>query len=91
MDAVALEAVFHDAPDPDTTGDGFVNLIWKDRTPSTPDPTEEAEEPIEGCTLDVGWMKVAYQEVAVDMNYYYLRNRNAWDTGYSHPLEVTHA
>lgn len=94
VDAVGLEAVIHDAPTPpypDTTSDGFVNLIWKDWRPSTTDPIEEAEEPIEGCTLDdVGWMKVAYQEVVVDM-YYYLRDRNAWYTEYRRPPEVAHA
>ena len=91
VDTVALETVIHDAPAPEATSNGFVNLIWKDWEPFTPDSGEEGEEPIEGCTLDdVGWMKVAYQDAMVDM-YYYLRDRSDWYREYRRPPEVAHA
>jgi hypothetical protein len=94
VDAVALESIIHDAPSPPQPGiisDGFVNLIWKDWEPSRPDPREEVEEPIEGCTQHkVGWMRVAYQDVMVGM-YYYLRDWNDWYSEYRRPPEVARA
>jgi hypothetical protein len=94
VDAVALQSVIHDAPTPpqlDTTSDGFVNLIWKDWEPYRPDRREAVEEPIEDCTLnDVGWMRVAYQDVMVGM-YCYLRGWNDWYREYRRPPEVARA
>jgi hypothetical protein len=94
VDAVALKSVIYDALWPlrrYTISDGLVNLIWRDWEPYTPDPREAVEEPIEGCTLNlVGWMRVAYQDVMVDM-YYYLRDWNAWHGEYRRPPEVAHA
>jgi hypothetical protein len=98
VDADALEAVVYDAPTPpeiDTTTDGFVNLIWKDWGPELfrPNPRFPGpeEEPIEGCTLhNVGWMRVAYQDLMVDM-YYYLRDYNDWYREYRRPPEVARA
>ena len=94
VDAVALESVIHDAPSPPqhyTISDGFVNLIWKDWEPYTPDPREEVEELIEGFTQQqVGWMRVAYQDVMVGM-YYYLRDWNAWYPEYRRPPELARA
>ena len=91
MDAVALESIIHDAPQLDTFGDGFVNLIWKDWEPSRPDHREEVEESIEGCTQhEVGWMRVAYRDVMVGMHYY-LRNWNDWHREYRRPPEVARA
>ena len=94
VDAVALESIIHDAPSPPqryTSSDGFVNLIWKDWEPSTPDPREGVEEPIEGCTQHkVGWMKVDYKDVMVGM-YYYLRDWNDWYAEYRRPAEVARA
>jgi hypothetical protein len=73
VDAVALESVIHGAPSPPQ---GFIDIIWKDWEPSRPDPREEVEEPIKGCTQHkVGWMRVDYQDVMVGM-YYYLRDWN---------------
>ena len=93
VDAEALEAVIHAAAptEPDASSDGFVNLVWKDWEPARPDPREEVLEPIEGCTAhDVGWMRVAYQDVMVDM-YYYLRDYNDWYREYRRPPEVARA
>ena len=94
VDAVALESIIHDAPSPPQPGiisDGFVNLIWKDWEPSRPDPREEVEEPIEGCTQHkVGWVRVAYQDVMVDV-YHYLRDWNDWYSEYRRPPEVARA
>ena len=94
VDAVALESVIHDAPSPPqhyTISDGFVNLIWKDWEPYTPDPREGVEEPIEGFTQQqVGWMRVAYQDVMVGM-YYYVRDWNAWYAEYRRPPELARA
>ena len=91
--AVALESVIHDAPSPpqpDTISDGFVNLIWN-REPSRPDSREEVEEPIEGCTQHkVGWVRVAYQDVMVDV-YHYLRDWNDWYSEYRRPPQVARA
>jgi hypothetical protein len=88
VDAVALESVIHGAPSPPQ---GFVNFIWKDWEPSRPDPREEVEEPIEGCTQHkVGWMRVAYQGVMVGM-YYYLHDWNDWYAEYRRPPEVARA
>jgi hypothetical protein len=94
VDAVALESVIHDSPStpqPDTISDGFVNLIWKDWEPSRPDSREEVEEPIEGCMQHkVGWMRVAYQDVMVDV-YHYLRDWNDWYSEYCCPPQVARA
>jgi hypothetical protein len=94
VDAEALESVIHDAPSPpqpDAISDGFVNLIWRDWEPSRPDPREEVEEPIEGCTQHtVGWMRVAYQDVMVDM-YHLLRDWNDWYSEYCRPPQVARA
>ena len=94
VDAVALESVIHDAPSPsqpDTISDGFVNLIWRDWEPSKLDPRQTPEEPIEGCTQhEVGWMRVAYQDVMVGMQYY-LRDWNDWYSEYRRPPEVARA
>ena len=62
---------------------GFVNLIWNDdgwkHTNGAPSPEEEeVEEPIEGCIWhNVGWMRVAYQDVMVCF-YVLLRDLNDW-------------
>ena len=94
VDDEALESVIHDSPappEPDTISDGLVNLIWKDWEPYRPDPREEVEEPIEGCTLNnVGWMRVAYPDVMVGM-YYYLRDYNDFYREYRRPPEVARA
>ncbi|KAI9823659.1 MAG: hypothetical protein M1826_007677 [Phylliscum demangeonii] len=101
MDAVALASIlddyddkyehYDDEADPATTNDGWVNLIWKDWDPLPPDPRQTVEEPIEGCTLDdVGWMRVAYQDVMVGM-YGYLRDYNDWYREYRRPPEVARA
>jgi len=88
VDAVALESVIQDAPESHIISDGFVNLIWKDWEPSRPDPREEVEEPIEGCTQhEVGWMMVGYQFVVVCM-YCYLRDWNDFYREYRRPPEV---
>ena len=89
-----MQSTVYDAPAPprpDPTTDGFVNLIWNGWKPSTPDPIGDAEDPIEGCTLhDVGWMRVAYQDVIVGM-YYYVRDVNSWYAEYRRPPEVATA
>ena len=100
VDHAALTSVIHDAPpleEPDASANkGIVNLVWKDWTPpssSSPGPGEEVEDPVgeEGCTLhDVGWMRVAYQDVMVGM-YYYLRDCNAWYREYRRPPRVATA
>ena len=69
--------------------DGFVNVIWNDDRWKQTNQLEE--EPIEGCTLhDVGWMRVAYQEVLVDF-YVLLRDTDDWYREYRRPPEVAHA
>jgi hypothetical protein len=95
VDAVALKSVIHDAPAPpanDTFDEGFVNVIWLDWVPSSPNAKgEEIGEPIEGCILqDVGWMRVAYQDLTVGM-YYFLRDYNAWYHEYRRPPIVAHS
>jgi len=95
VDAVALKSVIHDAPAPpviDTSSKGFVNVIWLDCEPSSPNARgEEIGEPIEGCILhDVGWMRVAYQDLTVGM-YYFLRDYNDWYHEYRRPPMVAHS
>ncbi len=94
VDNTALDSVIHDAPEhaePDATSKGVINLIWKDWKPSSPDPREEVEEPIKGCTQhDVGWMRVAYQDAIVGM-YYYLHDFNDWYHEYRRPPQVARA
>lgn len=95
VDAVALESVIHDAPAPpglDTSSKGFVNVVWKDWEPSSPNARgEEIGEPIEGCIVhDVGWMRVAYQDLMVGM-YHYLRDYNDWYNEYRRPPIVAHS
>lgn len=90
VDAEALNSVLREGSEPETLSDGFVNLIWKDWEPEPPRPNrrETPEEPIEGCTRhDVGWMRVAYQDVGVGM-YYYLRDYNDRYREYRRPPEV---
>lgn len=95
VDAVALESIVRGSPAAQPNAiidDGFVNLLWKDWESSyQPDPREAVEEPIEGCTHNqVGWMRVAYQDVMVDM-YHLLRDWNDWYAEYRRPPEITHA
>lgn len=95
VDAVALKSVIHDAPAPpaiDVSSKGFVNLIWLDWDPSSPEARgEETGEPIEGCIVhDVGWMRVAYQDLMVGM-YYFLRDYSDWYHEYRRPPIVAHS
>lgn len=92
VDAVALKSVIHDAPAPpaiDTSSKGFVNVIWLDWKQASPNAMgEEIGEPLEGCIVhDVGWMRVAYQDLTVGM-YYYLRDYSDWYREYRRPPKV---
>ena len=79
VDATCLNSIVYNAPAPpipDASTKGFVNLIDKDWTPDL--DGEEAEGELEGCKLEeVGWMRVAYQDVMVDFHQY-LRGWNNW-------------
>jgi hypothetical protein len=100
VDRQSLESVVYKAPappEPDDDRDGFVNLIWKDwesgpwELPPGRKVEEEDEEPIEDCMKqDVGWMRVAYQDVMVSM-YHRLRGYNSWYVEYRRPPELAHA
>lgn len=87
----------------DDRGVGWVNLIdaaWEIPERETfnddgnssdveiDDPTDEGEEPIDGCRLyDVGWMKMGAQSLCVPA-YTYLHNPSLWMAAYKRPPEV---
>ena len=70
MDADALHSIAHDAPAPpelDVTKKGWVKLIDKSWYLGRSEDRERLLESIEGVTEpDVGWVKVAYQNVMTD-------------------------
>lgn len=67
----------------------MVRLPWERLgEPSRPDSREEREESMEGDRAhNVGWMRVAYQRVMVDL-YPTLREWDAWHVEYHRPPQV---
>jgi hypothetical protein len=90
-------------PDRDVRGIGYVNLIdaeWEmpdpatfdfeinGMDPETDDPTDEGEEPIEGCRMThVGWMKMGAQSMGVSA-YAVLDKSGMFYAVYARPPDV---
>lgn len=91
VDAEALHSIVHDAPAPpelDVTKKGWVKLIDKSWYLGRSEGRERPLEPIEGVTEpDVGWVKVAYQNVMTDW-YTMCRSANNWGLNYRRPPQV---
>ena len=91
VDAEALHSIVHDAPAPpelDVTKKGWVKLIDKSWYLGRSEGRERPLESIEGVTeLDVGWVKVAYQNVMTDW-YTMCRSANSWVLNYRRPPHV---
>ena len=91
VDAEALHSIIHDAPAPpelDVTKEGWVKLINKSWYLGRGEGRERPLESIEGVTEpDVGWVKVAYQNVMTDW-YTMCRSANNWGLNYRRPPQV---
>lgn len=100
VDEEALESVLEDEEEEEAVGirDGFVKLVWKDwegwktgtggRRENGDDKEDgEGERQVAGTG---GWMRVACQDVMVDV-YHLLRDINAWYTEYRCPPEIVRA
>ncbi|CAD0097805.1 unnamed protein product [Aureobasidium mustum] len=99
VDSISVHSVLQDSPAEGrhNSTEGFVNLIdkgwkldsdnwdeWDELDPSSNEPNE----PIEGVQLwDVGWMRVRYHSVMVEM-YNSLRNGAVWIREYRRPPQV---
>ncbi|KAH0174531.1 hypothetical protein KCU67_g710, partial [Aureobasidium melanogenum] len=99
VDSTSVHSVLQDSPAQGrhNSTQGFVNLIdkgwkldsdnwdeWDELDPSSNEPNE----PIESVQLwDVGWMRVRYHSVMVEM-YNDLRNRAVWNREYRRPPQV---
>ena len=88
VDAEALHSIVHNAPAPpelDVTKRGWVKLIDKSWYLGSSEGRERPLEPIEGVTEpDIGWVKVAYQNVMTDW-YTMCRSANNWGLNYQRP------
>ena len=91
VDAEALHSIVHDAPAPpelDVTKKGWVKLIDKSWYLGRSEARERPLESIEGVTEpDVGWVKVAHQNVMTDW-YTMYRSGNNWGLNYRRPPQV---
>ena len=91
VDAEALLSIVYDAPAPpelDITKKGWVKLIDKTWYLGRSEGQDKPLEPIEGVTEpDVGWVKVAYQNVMTDW-YTMCRSADNWGLNYRRPPRV---